>query len=58
MAWNLLLSSDFGLMSLGVIIGVIIIAICLIAMFNKKIARSEKARAQHKANKQQQQQNG
>lgn len=52
MAWNLLFNSDFGLMSLGVIIGVVIIAGCLISMFSNKIKRSEKARALHQANKQ------
>ncbi len=44
MAWELLLNSDFGLMSLGVILGVIIIAAGLIVMFNDKIKRSEQKR--------------
>lgn len=51
MAWNLLFSSDYGLMSLGVIVGVVVIAGVLISMFSNKIKRSEKARAQHLANK-------
>ena len=56
MAWNLLFNSDFGLMSLVVIIGVVVIAGVLISIFSNKIKRSEKARALHQANKQQQQQ--
>ncbi len=38
MAWNLLFSSDIGLMSLAVIIGVIIIAFGLTKIFRQKIA--------------------
>ncbi len=48
MAWNLLLGSDFGLMSLGVIIGVIVIAAVLVMMFRSKIERSDRRRAESK----------
>ena len=51
MAWELLFGSDFGLMSLGVIVGVIVIAGALIMIFNDKIKRSEKARQKHLAAK-------
>ena len=37
MAWELLLKSDFGLMSLGVIVGVIVIGAVLAKIFSNKI---------------------
>jgi len=36
-AWKLLLGSDYGLMSLGVIIGVIVIGAVLAKIFSNKI---------------------
>ena len=41
MAWELLLSSDFGLFSLFVIIAVIVIAFGFVSFFRRKIADDE-----------------
>ena len=37
MAWELLLNSDSGLMSLGVIVGVLIIGTCMGRMYSAKM---------------------
>jgi hypothetical protein len=42
MAWELLLSSDFGLMSLGVIVFVILIAIFMAKMYTSKMNEGSK----------------
>lgn len=44
-AWTLLLTSDFGLMSLGVIIFIIGMAAFFLKMFNDKAAEEQKALA-------------
>lgn len=44
MAWELLFSSDIGLMSLGVIVGVVVIAVVMGKMFANKM--DEEARGQ------------
>lgn len=43
MAWKLLLTSDFGLMSLGVIAFVLVMAIYFISFFSKKAEEDAKA---------------
>ena len=37
MAWELLFNSDIGLMSLGVIVGVVVIAVVMGKMYSKKM---------------------
>lgn len=37
MAWELLFSSDIGLMSLGVIVGVLVIGFAMAKMYSNKI---------------------
>lgn len=37
MAWELLLSSDFGLMSLGVIVGVLVIGAAMGKLYSSKM---------------------
>ncbi|HQR57969.1 MAG TPA: DUF3149 domain-containing protein [Azonexus sp.] len=37
MAWELLVGSDIGLMSLGVIVGVLVIAVVMAKMYSNKI---------------------
>ncbi len=37
MAWELLFGSDIGLMSLGVIVGVLVIAVVMAKMYSNKI---------------------
>ncbi|MBK7900771.1 MAG: DUF3149 domain-containing protein [Azonexus sp.] len=42
MAWQLLFGSDFGLMSLGVIVGVVVIGVCMVKMYNAKAEEDAK----------------
>ncbi len=42
MAWQLLFGSDFGLMSLGVIVGVVVIGIGMVKLYNAKIEEDAK----------------
>jgi hypothetical protein len=37
MAWELLFGSDIGLMSLGVIVGVLVIGVAMVKMYSRKI---------------------
>lgn len=40
-AWNELLTTDVGLMSLAVIVGVLVISVVISVILRKKIAESE-----------------
>ena len=42
MAWNLLFGSDIGLMSLGVIVGVVVIGGVMIKMYTSKMDEDSK----------------
>ncbi|HMV22273.1 MAG: DUF3149 domain-containing protein [Azonexus sp.] len=42
MAWELLFGSDFGLMSLGVIVGVVVIGVLMVKLYNQKIEEDSK----------------
>lgn len=46
MAWELLLTSDIGLMSLGVIVGVLVIGAAMGKMYSSKMDESAKKAGQ------------
>lgn len=46
MAWQLLFSSDIGLMSLGVIVGVVVIGAVMVRMYSKKMDEAPRADGQ------------
>ncbi len=44
MAWELLFNSDIGLMSLGVIVGVVVIAVVMGKLYTKKMEEETSSR--------------